>query len=1439
MIKRWLSIILAAVLLVSGSLPTGYAAAESMQVPGDWQDHWAQGEIGRWLSDGLLEGYPDGSFRPQQPLTRAEFAVILTRLFGLRATEESGSFSDIKSGAWHAGAVGALTRAGFADGYPDGSFRPSQQVNRQEAAVLLHRAFRLQEEAEAAAQTQPYADQAEIGSFAAVAVHELGARGILLGYPDGSFRPQQPLTRAGAAAMLHRLTGAWLHVSGAAAEGKLQGHVLAAAANIRLQDADVAGNVYATEGSAGGSLSMDRTTVEGFVHLQGASDVSLNDTTASSVLIHASGTAVAATGTTAVSQLRFATGGSWDQSAASPGAAHVGIETAESVRLTGTFESVTISAASDVTIEGEAAAIELRSTGVRINGEEVENGKTYRLSGGQLTEAGAAPPPEAGSGSGAPVIYWPNPNPNPNPGPDPDLWTLVWSDEFEGTGGQLNEQGVDLDKWGFQNGTGSQYGLDGWGNNEQQYYTEDNVSVENGRLVIEARNDGRGGKPYTSGRLYTAPTFAKAYGKFEARIKMPTGQGFWPAFWMMPQDSEYGVWASSGEIDIMEARGRLPDHIGGTIHYGAPWPGNKYMGREYHFPAGQSIADYHTYSLEWEPGELRWYVDGQLYSTINNWDSQGQGQPARYAYPAPFDKPFYMILNLAVGGTYDGNREPEPSMFPAQMEVDYVRVYELTGRPYRVATEPVVEKEELPPGAKLPIDGNYIYDAAYERPFTVVTRDSDALHPQDWNFVALDTFGGRGSVAIEETGGTRFARFDIDEGGSQVHSVQWIQHLTLAKGRYYRVTYDAKAAADRPMTVKLGGGAERGYAAYSDSKTVRLGEEVRSHSFAFQMLADSDARARLEFNMGTNGNAVWIGNVRVEEIDGIPLEEDGEKTPLEDGNHVYNGSFNLGYMHRMTYWHFEVQADAAANAAVDSTFNRLRVSVTDGGAAPASVALLQRGIELLQSDDYTLSFQAKAGADRTIQAALVSEDGTRVYMTEDILLDGELDTHEVSFTMAAGVTDRRAVLRFHLGGGTGQVELGNVRLVRTSDRNIDYTGVELFPLRNGAFAAGLAAWEPFTEGAAASFGATAGEAEIDITSRGPNPWSIMLTQGGLKLSKGFEYRLAFDVRSTTAREIEAVVENASYTRHFQTYGIAVSPESRRYEYTFKMTTDETAALKFLLGNTTGSPADAHTVYIDNVVLELKDPPVKRPPELQAAAGLQTGEAAALQYVDDEVWRGAVQQVKVDGQPVDPESYTLEPGRLTLSPSLFPLAMSYMISVEAEGYAPAAVRQPYYAADGNLVMNGSFTAGTANWEYWVGEGGVSEWAVAQEEAAITVTHHGGMHPEWGVPLSWSIQLAQGGIQLAAGRTYELSFRARSTLERPIEIELNGLPGNPKHVVQLGTDSAILKQTITTTGAAQLRLLFLLGNVVQDGRQTPDAPHTVYLDDIGIREVTAQP
>ncbi len=240
---------------------------------------------------------------------------------------------------------------------------------------------------------------------------------------------------------------------------------------------------------------------------------------------------------------------------------------------------------------------------------------------------------------------------------------LVWSDEFDDV--QLDPQG-----WYFETGDGSQYGIPGWGNNELQWYLADSSELENGVLRITARRASSNGRSYTSARISTRDRFAFRYGRIEARIRLPGGQGIWPAFWLLPQDEAYGGWAASGEIDIMEAvnlGASGGNTVHGTIHYGGAWPGNVYTGEQYVVPA-DATSEFHVYALEWDTAELRWYVDDVLYSMQNYWYTPTEN------YPAPFDQPFYILLNVAVGGNFPGAPDGTTS-FPVTMEVDYVRVY--------------------------------------------------------------------------------------------------------------------------------------------------------------------------------------------------------------------------------------------------------------------------------------------------------------------------------------------------------------------------------------------------------------------------------------------------------------------------------------------------------------------------------------------------------------------------------------------------------------------------------------------------------------------------------------------------------------------------------------------------------------------------------------------
>ena len=304
-------------------------------------------------------------------------------------------------------------------------------------------------------------------------------------------------------------------------------------------------------------------------------------------------------------------------------------------------------------------------------------------------------------------------------------WELVWSDEFNGTS-------IDSTKWSHEKN------CTGGGNNELQCYTDraDNSFVADGKLTIVAKketfsgqakidddpgydvNDKSVTREYTSARLRTKNKGDWKYGRMEINAKMPQGQGIWPALWMLPTEWKYGSWPLSGEIDIFEAvnsnTGTFGNTVHGTLHFGRPWPNNAYVGTD-HVPATNIWDNFHTYAVEWEEGEIRWYVDNVHFATQTKdgwytyyWAGQSEGYKIGEG-AAPFDQLFHMILNVAVGGNWPGNPNAQ-TVFPQKMEVDYVRVYRcaidnVSGKGCATHVDPQIEPlQGIPKPAKKEFD---------------------------------------------------------------------------------------------------------------------------------------------------------------------------------------------------------------------------------------------------------------------------------------------------------------------------------------------------------------------------------------------------------------------------------------------------------------------------------------------------------------------------------------------------------------------------------------------------------------------------------------------------------------------------------------------------------------------------------------------------------------
>ncbi len=240
-------------------------------------------------------------------------------------------------------------------------------------------------------------------------------------------------------------------------------------------------------------------------------------------------------------------------------------------------------------------------------------------------------------------------------------WQLAWSDDFDGTSGTL----PDATKWTYDIGTGD----NGWGNKELEYYTNrpENISMDgNGNLVITAIKESFQGSSYTSARIKTKGLLEQKYGRFEARIKTPYGQGLWPAFWMLGANSETATWPLCGEIDIMELRGQKPNLVQSALHGPGYYGANPITGTNV-LPNSRYDTEFHIFAVEWDENKIDFFVDNYLFRRVEKTEVESKGQWV-------YDHPFYLLLNVAVGGNFLGDPNTQTS-FPQKMTIDYVKVY--------------------------------------------------------------------------------------------------------------------------------------------------------------------------------------------------------------------------------------------------------------------------------------------------------------------------------------------------------------------------------------------------------------------------------------------------------------------------------------------------------------------------------------------------------------------------------------------------------------------------------------------------------------------------------------------------------------------------------------------------------------------------------------------
>lgn len=605
-----------------------------------------------------------------------------------------------------------------------------------------------------------------------------------------------------------------------------------------------------------------------------------------------------------------------------------------------------------------------------------------------------------------------------DPGLTKEGYDLIWSDEFDGnyTTSNIDSQtGLNLDNWGYQLGDGTtDCGNYGWGNNELECYTNDpkNISVNedldgdgsgDGLLRITASYEENGynyaaesQKNYTSARIRTTTAskelFNSTYGYIEGRISLPQTKGAWPAFWMLPQSTEiYGGWPVSGEIDILETTGTQTNQACSTLHWGVP--SHVYKGSGY-TALDSDIRYFHTYAVDWEPGRMTFYYDGKEIYSSSNWSSAISGASDSLGFDAPFDAPFYMILNLAVdSGQFGGSANKADFQDDINMYVDYIRCYQKTEGYADSVTRSVdgSVRDDWSDQAGV----NQIADLSADNLDTVGGgHDDNAAKDSGKWFLSYQSDAAATAEAVTDDKGQTWAKINVNGQGSQDYGVQLIGHYNAKAGYVYRVSFDSYASG--ALVGKQVNCDSKEYAGWSTYgiQAFNLTDTPARNSFIFAQSEDFD-NCRIEFNVGGQATgSVYISNVKVEIVDPALIgtaDPSGVHGVLADGNMIFNGTFDQGNNH-VGYW---TTQDNTKLLVPRYTLSALRDSdvrvkdiasmtnyenIPDGikyyerrcqissenGSAPS---IYQSGIKMT-ADTYTISFDMYSDNETAVKASI-------------------------------------------------------------------------------------------------------------------------------------------------------------------------------------------------------------------------------------------------------------------------------------------------------------------------------------------------------------------------------------------------------------------------------------------------------------------------------------
>lgn len=697
-----------------------------------------------------------------------------------------------------------------------------------------------------------------------------------------------------------------------------------------------------------------------------------------------------------------------------------------------------------------------------------------------------------------------------------------------------------------------------------------------------ASSNGRSSKKreITSGRITTQGLHDFTYGRFEARAKVPEGKGYLPAFWLMASDEGlYGQWPKCGEIDIMEVMGQDTSKSYHTIHYGySAGAGHKEnQGTKVISDKGYS-DEYHLFRVDWEPGNITWYVDNEKVYSTRDWYT-GQDEASQLTYPAPFDQNFYIILNLAVGGSWVGY--PDDSVYEHMNDdsyaVDYVRVYQKDAEEYEKEENKAKRPEAAPVTYREPDEeGNYVVNGDFSEDIAFdgaedASKDNWVLHLE--------------SDAKDSTYKVNDNKIIIKPAaeGSQNHSVQLKQAgIPMYKGWEYELTFDAVASDDRDIIIDVEG-PDRGWMRYFADTKVNVGKKKQTYTYSFTMDEKTDPNAALEFNLGKQKStaAVTISNVKLIHKSGEEVKDSNEKTIRPDGNYIYNGGFDQGEG-RLGYW--DVSDSDVVSVTNKNNSRALKIVAPKGTSKSKPIKIEQKELEPLVAGKYEFIFDAYG----------TEKDGLTVNVAGETVkpeLKSAKSKHTHKFEVEKNLSRKDSNVEFVI-TKPGEYYIDNVFLT------------EAALIKNGSFNAGLSGFSPYIyntvnanyviDNMNGNDNAFAITIEDTVANDAGNEWYVQLNQDGLKLEKGKKYRISFKAKSTIDRLIKYSLQEfeGNWTNYSGTGSVEIGNEWKSFTHDFVMENETDANTRFniTMGSVDGKRIQKkHDVFIDDIdLVELTD-----------------------------------------------------------------------------------------------------------------------------------------------------------------------------------------------------------------------------------------------------------